>query len=142
MLKGIPGIALWLVLLTTIVVHCFLLILVIDECKKKWVFQYYRDIPITYINWQFLLQLKRCNDMHLLSHYSLNIGRVWRYQRDNQNPYIEEEHTTQWPKENKQKDKQRSTKHNIYNQRSSNTNPTKKREWTQVLRKGKQFLLH
>jgi hypothetical protein len=29
----------------------------------------------------------------------------------NQNPYIEEEHTTQWPKEKVQKDKQRSTKH-------------------------------
>ena len=30
----------------------------------------------------------------------------------NQNPYIEEEEqTTQWPKENVQKDKQRSTKH-------------------------------
>jgi hypothetical protein len=25
--------------------------------------------------------------------------RVWRYQRGNQNPYIEEEQTTQWPKE-------------------------------------------
>jgi len=39
------------------------------------------------------------------------VRRVWRYQRGNQNPYIEEEQTTQWPKENKQKDKQRSTKH-------------------------------
>jgi hypothetical protein len=29
----------------------------------------------------------------------------------NQNPYIEEEHTTQWPKEKVQKDKQRSTKY-------------------------------
>jgi len=29
----------------------------------------------------------------------------------NQNPYIEEEQTTRWPKENVQKDKQRSTKH-------------------------------
>jgi hypothetical protein len=29
----------------------------------------------------------------------------------NQNPYIEEEQTTQWPKEKIQKDKQRSTKH-------------------------------
>jgi hypothetical protein len=29
----------------------------------------------------------------------------------NQNPYNEEEHTTQWPKEKVQKDKQRSTKH-------------------------------
>ena len=34
-----------------------------------------------------------------------------RYQRSNQNPYIEEEQTTQWPKEKVQKDKQRSTKH-------------------------------
>jgi len=37
--------------------------------------------------------------------------RVWRYQRSNQNPTIEEEQTTQWPKEKVQKDKQRSTKH-------------------------------
>jgi hypothetical protein len=29
----------------------------------------------------------------------------------NQNPYIEEEQTIQWPKEKVQKDKQRSTKH-------------------------------
>ena len=29
----------------------------------------------------------------------------------NQNPYIEEEQTTQWPKEKVHKDKQRSTKH-------------------------------
>jgi hypothetical protein len=39
------------------------------------------------------------------------VRRVWRYQRGNQNPYIEEEQTTQRPKENKQKDKQWSTKH-------------------------------
>ena len=26
------------------------------------------------------------------------LRRVWRYQRGNQNPYIEEEQTTQWPK--------------------------------------------
>jgi hypothetical protein len=31
--------------------------------------------------------------------------------RGNQNPYIEEEQTTLWPKEKVQKDKQRSTKH-------------------------------
>jgi len=36
---------------------------------------------------------------------------VWRYQRGNQNPWIEEEQTTQWPNEKIQKDKQRSTKH-------------------------------
>ena len=32
-------------------------------------------------------------------------------QRGNQNSYIEDEQTTQWPKENVQKEKQRSTKH-------------------------------
>jgi hypothetical protein len=30
------------------------------------------------------------------------------------NPYIEEEQTTQWPKENVQKDKQRSAEHQRY----------------------------
>ena len=39
------------------------------------------------------------------------VRRAWRYQRGNQIPYIEEEQTTQWPKEKVQKDKQRSTKH-------------------------------
>ena len=38
------------------------------------------------------------------------VRRVWRYQRGNQNPYIEEQ-ITQWPKEKVQKDKQRSKKH-------------------------------
>jgi hypothetical protein len=38
------------------------------------------------------------------------IRRVWRYQRGNQNPYIEEQQTTQWPKEKVQKGK-RSKKH-------------------------------
>jgi hypothetical protein len=37
--------------------------------------------------------------------------RVWRYQRGYHNLYIEEEPTTQWPKEKVQKDKQRSIKH-------------------------------
>ena len=36
---------------------------------------------------------------------------VWRYERGNQSPYIEEGQTTQWPKEKVQKNKQRSTKH-------------------------------
>ena len=41
----------------------------------------------------------------------MSLRRVWRYQRGNQNPYIEEEQTTQCPKEKMQKDKQRSIKH-------------------------------
>jgi len=40
----------------------------------------------------------------------MSIIRVWRYQRGIQNPYIEEEQTTQWPKEKAKKDKQRSAK--------------------------------
>jgi len=44
-------------------------------------------------------------------HIYVIIRRVWRYQRGNQNPYIEEEQTTQWPKEKVQKEKRRSTKH-------------------------------
>ena len=36
---------------------------------------------------------------------SLKIPKV------NQNPYLEEEQTTQWPKQNVKKDKQRTTKH-------------------------------
>ena len=41
--------------------------------------------------------------------YTKSVGR---YQRGfNQNPYIEEEQTTQWPKERVQNDKQRFTKH-------------------------------
>jgi hypothetical protein len=74
---------------------------------------------------------------------SLNYQRrVWRYQRGNQNPYIEEEQTTQWPTEKGQKDKQRSTKHTYKTKDRVTRTPTKNREWTQVLRKGKQFLLH
>jgi hypothetical protein len=37
--------------------------------------------------------------------------RVWRYHRGNQNSYIVEKQTRQWPKEKVQKKKQRSTKH-------------------------------
>jgi hypothetical protein len=45
---------------------------------------------------------------------------VRKYQRGNQNPYIEEEQTTQWPKENKQ----RSTKHTYKsNDRAPRTPP-------------------
>ena len=40
---------------------------------------------------------------------NIHCRSVWRYQRGNQNPYIEEQ--TQWPKEKVQKNKQRSTKH-------------------------------
>jgi hypothetical protein len=42
---------------------------------------------------------------------SIPVRRVWRYQRGNQNPYIDEEQTTQWPKEKVQQHKQRFTIH-------------------------------
>jgi len=53
------------------------------------------------------------------------LGKVWRYQRSNQNPYIEEEQTTQLPKEKSTKGQTTIYKTYIYNLRSSNTNPTK-----------------
>ena len=40
-----------------------------------------------------------------------SIRRVWRYQSGNQNPSIEEEQTTRYPKEKVQEDKQQSTKY-------------------------------
>ena len=43
--------------------------------------------------------------------YISQVRIACRYQKGNQNPYIEEEQTTQWPKEKVQKDKQRSIKH-------------------------------
>ena len=39
------------------------------------------------------------------------LRRIWRYQRANQKPYIEEEQTTQCSKEKGQKDNQRFIKH-------------------------------
>jgi hypothetical protein len=67
--------------------------------------------------------------------------RVWRYQRGNQNPYIEKEQTTQWPKEIVQREKQRSTKH-TYKTKDRVTRTPLRTDWTHVLRKSKQFLLH
>jgi hypothetical protein len=66
------------------------------------------------------------------------IRRVWKYQWGNQNPYIKEEQTTEWPKEKAQKDKQRSTKHTY---KTKDRVPTENRRWTHVLRKVQQFLL-
>jgi hypothetical protein len=53
------------------------------------------------------------NIVQIASKYTSFIGavgmllhrRVWRYQRDNQNPYIEEEQRPQWPKEKVQRKK-------------------------------------
>ena len=67
--------------------------------------------------------------------------RVWRYQRGNQKPYIEEQ-TTQWPKENSTKGQTTMTKHAYKTKDGVTRTHTKNRGWTQVLRKGKQFLLH
>ena len=44
-------------------------------------------IPLIYVN------------ILIITKNFLSLRRVWRYQRGNQNLYIEEEQTTQWPKE-------------------------------------------
>jgi Zn-finger nucleic acid-binding protein len=56
------------------------------------------------------IKLQKAWQINVILQISYIIRRVWRYQRGNQNSYIEEQ-TTQWPKEKVQKDKQRSTKH-------------------------------
>ena len=61
------------------------------------------------LKWSQIVWSKRSR--YFLSTIQHILRKSWRYQRDNQNPYIEEEQTTQWPKEKVQKDKQRSTKH-------------------------------
>ena len=53
----------------------------------------------------------------------------------NQNPYIKEEQTTQWPKVKVQKNKQGSTKH-TREIKDRVTNSTKIWWWIQVLLKG------
>ena len=63
------------------------------------------------LNQGFLLINKKSSLRKFCGRHDLVKRRVWRYQRGNQNPYIEEEQTTQWPKEKVQKNKQRSTKH-------------------------------
>ena len=49
-----------------------------------------------------------------------------RYQRGNQNPYIEEQQKTQWSKEKVPKDKQRSTKHTFTTKDRVTRTPLKK----------------
>jgi len=55
------------------------------------------------------VDIKYCLIISFIVHLT-SIRSVWRYQRGNQNPYIEEEQTTQCPNEKVQKGTQRSTK--------------------------------
>jgi hypothetical protein len=82
------------------------------------------------------------NFMIPMSYMKNSVRRVWRKQRGNQNLYIEEEQTTQWPKEKVQKDKQRSTKHTYKTKDRVTRTPLKTGGWTRVPQNGKQFLLH
>jgi hypothetical protein len=69
-----------------------------------------------------VLLRKKCLYSIILVKKSLEIPKG-----GNQNPYIEEEQTTQWPKEKVQEDKPRSTKH---------THKTKDRETRTPLKTG------
>jgi hypothetical protein len=60
---------------------------------------------------RYCLQIKYLDLCKNLWSFIVFVRRVWRYEWGNQNPYIEKEQTTQWPKEKAPKDKQRSTKH-------------------------------
>jgi hypothetical protein len=56
----------------------------------------YKSLTNPYSNDQRLQYLHKICIKH--------IRWVWGYQKGNQNPYIEEEQTTKWPKEKVQKD--------------------------------------
>jgi hypothetical protein len=68
-----------------------------DCCQCLWIVHYWLPyrFSLTFMN-SFFLRV-RC--------FWYLVRRVWRYQRGNQNLYVEEEQTTQWPKEKVQKDK-------------------------------------
>ena len=90
-----------------------------DVAKYKWNFTMGK-LKSQFLSYSFVLYLlslsiARCKSMYAVNLVVSVVWRVWRYQRGNHNPYIEEQ-TTQWPKEKVQKDKQRSTKH-IYKTR-------------------------
>jgi len=64
--------------------------------------KYYKHYYVCYrINIQYQYLICGCINIwnNKCSNTSQFIRRVWRYQRGNQNPYIEEEQTIQWPKE-------------------------------------------
>ena len=69
---------------------------------------------MVYKQLRWIIQIEQCI-LQIKVDYDINCfgqkGRVWKYQRGNHNPYIEEEQATQWPKLKVQKDTQRSTKH-------------------------------
>jgi hypothetical protein len=80
----------------------------VDRCLSFCPFSFkssYIQIIQTYV---YLNHMRTSENVYML--INIYVRRVWRYQKGNQNPYIEEEQTTQWPKEKGQKDKQRSTK--------------------------------
>jgi hypothetical protein len=71
------------------------------------------------IAWLYASEMRSCRCCKRCSHTLLR--RVWRYQRGNQNPYIEEEKTT----EKVLKDKQRSTKHRYQTKDQATQTPLK-----------------
>jgi hypothetical protein len=56
------------------------------------------DVNIRSRSWYVLLYITMSFTNWGLHFVQFAIRRVWRYKRGNQNPYIEEEQTTQWPK--------------------------------------------
>ena len=69
------------------------------------------------------------------------VVRICLSKNNRQNNDQKEEQTTQWPNENVQKDKQRSTKH-THKAKDRGTRTTLKTGGELRHREGKQFLLH
>jgi len=66
-------------------------------------------VTVSYFTKMYYILVKKINNPSNKCSYLQRI--VWRYQRCNHNPYIEEEQTTSLPKEKVQSDTHRFTKH-------------------------------
>ena len=110
----------------------------IAVCTGREVCTFYFLCLMWYITYLFLLT----EDIQICYFTGTEVGRrPRRYQSGNQNPYIEEEQTTQWPTEKVQKNKQLSTKH-THETKDLVTRTPLKTGGTPMFRKCKQFLHH
>jgi hypothetical protein len=80
--------------------------IILVDLQNLWIIK--NELIMTYITGLFSYLDEGNSCTPFIRNMINTLRRVWRYQRGNHNPYIEEEQTTQWSKEKVQKDKQRS----------------------------------
>ena len=95
--------------------------------QKSYNFVYMKNLLCFCFCFCFCFFFYQIGPSFLVGNCRVSLWRVWRYQKGNQDPYIEEEQTTQWPKENVQKEKKRSTKHTYKTKDQVTRTPVKTR---------------